>query len=45
MAQMSPSTKQRQTHRHREQMLLPVGRGEGGGWTGSLRLVDATYYI
>ena len=37
---------QKQTHQHREQGLwLPRGRGEGLGWTGSLGLVDANYYI
>ena len=24
---------------------LVVAKGEGGGWTGSLELVDANYYI
>ena len=33
------------THRHGEQMCRCQGGGGGSGWTGSLRLVDANYYI
>ena len=44
MAQMNPSKKQKQTHRHREQTCgWQRGRGEGVGCMGSLGLVDATY--
>ena len=45
MAQMNLSTKQKDTPRHREHVWLPRGRGEEVGWTGSLGLVDANYYI
>ena len=43
MAQMKLSTKQKQTHRHREQTC--GCQGEVRGWTGSLGLVDANNYI
>ena len=37
MTQMNLSTKQKQTHRHREQTCDCQGGGEeGGGWTGTL---------
>ena len=40
------STKQKQTHRHREQTCGCQKEGEmGEGWTGSLGLADANYYI
>ena len=43
---MSLSTKQKQTHRHREQTCgYQGGWREAEGWTGSLGLVDANYYI
>ena len=43
---MNLSTKQKQTHRHREQTCgYQGGGGEGVGWAGSLGLVDANYYI
>ena len=36
----------KQTHRHREQNCDCQGEGGvGEGWTGSLGLVDANYYI
>ena len=42
MAQMNLFAKQKQTHRHREQMWrCQGGGGEGEGWTGSLGLVEA----
>ena len=45
MAQMNSSTKQKQTHRHREQICGCQGGGRGGeGWIGSLGLADANYY-
>ena len=44
MAQMNLPTKQKQTHRHREQTGGYQGGG-GGGWTGNLGLVDANYFI
>ena len=44
MTQMNLPTKQKQTHRHREQTCGCQGRG-GGGWIGSLGLVDANYYL
>ena len=39
------STKQKQAHRHGEQICRCQGEGEGRrvGWTGSLALVDANY--
>ena len=36
MAQMNPATKQRQTHRHREQTRGCQGGGGGSGVDGSL---------
>ena len=45
MAQINLSTKQKRTHTHGEQTCgCQGGRGEMG-WTGSLGLVDANYYI
>ena len=39
-------TKQKQNHRNREQNCgYQGGKREGVGWTGSLGLVDANYYI
>ena len=44
--QMHLSTKQKQTHRHREQTCgCQGGGGEAEEWTGSLGLVDANHYI
>ena len=40
-----PTTKQKQTHRHKEHCGCQAGRGVGEGQTGSLGLVDASYYI
>ena len=41
-----PIAKQKHTQRHREQTCgCQWGRGEEVGWTGSLRLADANYYI
>ena len=43
---MNLSTKQKQTHRHREQTYgCQGGGGEGEGWTGSVVLADANQYI
>ena len=42
---MNLSTKQKQTHRHREQTVVIKRQRGGRGWTGSLGLVDAKYYI
>ena len=43
---MNLSTKQKQTHRHRDQTCgCQGGGGEREGWTGNLELVDANYYI
>ena len=40
------SMKQKQTHSHKEQTCGCQGGEEvGEGWTGSLKLVDADYYI
>ena len=41
---MNLSVKQRQTHRHREDLWL-LGSGEGKGELGILGLTDADYYI
>ena len=42
---MNLSTKQKQTHKHREQIRgCQGGCGEGEGWTGNLGLVGANYY-
>ena len=40
---MNLSTKQKQTHKHREQICGCQGWGEG--WSRSLGLADANYYI
>ena len=41
-----PFTKQKQTRRHREHPCgCQRGEREGNGWTGTLELVDASYYI
>ena len=46
MTQMNLSTKQKQTHRHREQICGgQEGGGVGEGWSGSLGLADANFYI
>ena len=43
---MNLPSKQKQTHRHRDQTCgCQVGGEEGAGQTGSLGLVDASYYI
>ena len=43
---MNLSTKQKQTHRHREHTCGGKGgRGVGEGWSGSLGLADTNYYI
>ena len=44
MTQMNLSTKQKQTHRHREQ-THGCQEGVGEGWIGSMGLEDANYYI
>ena len=46
MTQMNLATKQKQTHKHREQACSHQGGGDmGEGCIGSLGLVDASYYI
>ena len=45
MAHMNLTTKQKQIHRRREETCGYQGWGEGEGWTGSMGLVDANYYI
>ena len=46
MAQMNLFTKQKQTHRHRDQTCgCQGGEWEREGWTGSLGLVDTNCYI
>ena len=45
MAQMYLSIKQKQTHRHGEQLVIAKSEGEGMGGTGSWGLVNANYYM
>ena len=45
MTQMNLSMKQKQTQRHREQTCGCQGDRQGEGWSGSLRLADANYFI
>ena len=46
MPQMNLFTKQKQTHKHREQTCgCQGGVVVGEGWTGNSGLVDANYYI
>ena len=46
MAQRNLSMKQKPTHRHREQNVDAKGDGRWGkGWSGSLGLADANYYL
>ena len=45
MAQMNLSTEQKQIHSHREQTWLPRGQRKGEGYTESLGVTDANYYI
>ena len=46
MSQMNLSTKQKQTHRHREQTGgCQEGGSCGGRWSGRLRLADVSFYI
>jgi len=43
---MSLSTKQKPTHRHREQMCGSHGEEDAGeGWIGSLGFAEENYYI
>ena len=43
---MNLSMKQKQTHRHREQICgCQRGSREEAGWTESLGFVDANYYV
>ena len=43
---MNVSTKQKQTRRHREQTCgCQEGGGVREGWSGSLRLADANYFM
>ena len=44
MVQMYLSTKQKQTHRHRERTCACQGEWGGSGMDGSLGLVDENYY-
>ena len=37
--------KQKQTQGYENRLWLPRGRGWREGWIGSLRLVDANYYM
>ena len=45
MAQMNLSTKQKQTMDMQSRLVVAEEREKGVGWTGSLGLVDANYYI
>ena len=40
---MKLSTKQKQTHRPENRLVVAKGEGEGVGWTQSLGLADANY--
>ena len=42
---MNLSTEQKQTHAHGEKTCGSKGEGEEVGWTGSLGLIDANYWI
>ena len=42
---MNLSTKQKQIHRHGDQICGCQGEVSGERWTGNLGLVDANYYI
>ena len=44
MAQTKLSTEQRLTNMD-SRLVVVKGEGEGVGWTGSLGLIDANYYI
>ena len=44
MKQMNSSMKQKQTHRHRERLVITRGRGDEGGMDQELGLIDANYY-
>ena len=45
MAQMTLSTKQKQITDVERRLVVASGEEEAVGWTGSLGLVDANYYI
>ena len=46
MIQMNLSTKQKQTHSHREQPVIAKGeKGLGAGWSGRLGLADVNFYV
>ena len=46
MTQINLTTKQKQTHRHKEQTCGGQGEGRvGEGWSGRLGLADVSYYI
>ena len=44
MSQVNLFTKQKQTHRHREQTVVAKGEGGGSGMDWSLGLIDANYF-
>ena len=41
MTQMNITTKLKQTHRHRDRLVVAKGEGLEEGWIGSLGLADA----
>ena len=45
MAQMSLSSNRNRLSDIKNSLVVAKGEGEGVGWTGSLGLVDANYYI
>ena len=45
MAKMNPATKEKQTHRQENRLVVVKGEWGGEEWTGSLGLVDANHYI
>ena len=42
---MNLSAEKKQTHGHGEHTCGCGGKGEGVGWTRSLELIDANYYM
>ena len=45
MAQLIPSTKQKEIMAKERRFVVASGEEGGSGWTGSLELVNANYYI
>ena len=45
MAQMNLSTKQKQSHKHRDLLVVAKGEKEEGGMDWEFGVVEANYYI